>query len=468
MRDNDPRPLLLQRVELNGHPDTQVLLEHGRVAAIGGPELSAPGVDVLDGEGGALIRGLNDHHLHLFAMAAADRSVLCGPPAVTDLAGLATALRAAAAAVSPGEWVRGVGYDEHVVGELTTADLDRLLGDLADRPTRIGHRSGHAWLLNTEARRRLGLDPVGGLLLDAGDLLRERLTGGFPDLTGVSERLAGYGVTAVTDAGAHNGPVELAGLQSASGHGELLQRCLVLGGPDLPAGLRADLPVGGEDLISTGARKIVLAEHNLPGLDELVEQITAAGPRGVALHAASLETVVLAVAALAAAGQAGQRVEHASVAPPPLVAQLARLQARVVTQPGFVHRHGDRYLRTVDAADQPWLYRLRGWLDAGVRLGAGSDAPYGPEDPWTAIRAAVQRRTSTGQPLGMAESLNPEAALALFTSSLRTPGTPPGPLAVGDPADLCLLAVPWRQAREELTAELVRATVVNGQPVKHA
>jgi predicted amidohydrolase YtcJ len=141
------------------------------------------------------------------------------------------------------------------------------------------------------------------------------------------------------------------------------------------------------------------------------------------------------------------------------------LRVRVVTQPGFVHRHGDRYRRSVEPADQPWLYRLRGWLDAGVSLGAGSDAPYGPEDPWTAIRAAVNRRTSEGYSLGPAEAVSPEAALAMFTSPLHTPGTPAGPLAVGDPADLCLLALPWQQARAELTADLVRCTLVGGRIV---
>ena len=445
------------------------------------PTIEASGIDasavaVLDGAGGALIRGLNDHHVHLFALAAAGTSVPCGPPGVTSPDALATVLRSAAAAQPPGGWVRGVGYDDEVVGPLTATDLDRLLGDLADRPTRIGHRSGHAWLLNTAARRLLGLDPAGGLLLDADELLRERLGGEIPDLTGVSERLARSGITGVTDAGAHNGPSELAALQSALERGELRQRCLLLGGPDLPhLPGPPDLPgdpgraEGDEDgrhrLISTGALKIVLAEHDLPGLDELVAQLGAAGSRGVALHAVSLEALVLAVAALAIDGRPGQRVEHASVAPPPLVAELARLQARVVTQPGFVARHGDRYLRTVSSADQPWLYRLRAWLEAGVRLGAGSDAPYGPDDPWTAIRAAVHRRTSSGLPFGAAESLTPEAALGLWTGPLEAPGRPPVPLAVGDRADLCLLALPWRQAREELTADLVRVTLVDGRPI---
>jgi predicted amidohydrolase YtcJ len=368
------------------------------------------------------------------------------------------------------------------------------MGALRDRPTRISHRSGHAWLLNTQARLRLGLDPAGGLLLEADDLLRHRLERDFPDLTAVSARLARTGITAVTDAGVHNGPVELAALRAASARGELRQRCLVLGTEALTKGSAAPAVEPGLDglhdidgldsngMVAVGPVKIVLAESDLPGLDELVRRTRAAGDRGVAVHAVSRESLVLAAVALAAsapappetAGHPRPRVEHASVAPPEIVALLRDSQARVVTQPGFVHQHGDRYRRTVDAEDQPWLYRLRAWIEAGVELSAGSDAPYGPDDPWLAMRAAVHRRTAGGRVLGAAEALTPEQALGLFSAS---PGLSAGPgpadpsggrprsPAVGDPADLCLLQLPWRQAREELSADLVRATVIDGRIV---
>jgi predicted amidohydrolase YtcJ len=313
-------------------------------------------------------------------------------------------------------------------------------------------------LLNTAARVELGLSGGTGLLLDADDLLRERLGGALPSLSALSSRLAGTGVTGVTDAGVNNGPAELAGLRAAHDRGELLQRCLVLGSEALPAD-----PGQEPGPVLAGALKIVLAEHDLPGLDDLAARITAAGDRGVAIHAASLEALALATVALRATGRPGQRVEHASIAPPDLVEALRQVRARVVTQPGFVARHGDRYLRTVPAPDQPWLYRLAGWLAAGVPLAAGSDSPYGPDDPWIAMVTATSRLTADGRALGPGEALTPEQALSLFTSPLSAPGTPPGPLRVGDRGDLCLLRVPWRQARRELSAQLVAATVIGGQ-----
>jgi cytosine/adenosine deaminase-related metal-dependent hydrolase len=60
--------LTLRNVEIDGHAGLDVRLQDGRVAAIG-ERLPGRGDD-LDGRGGALIPGLIDHHIHLFATAA--------------------------------------------------------------------------------------------------------------------------------------------------------------------------------------------------------------------------------------------------------------------------------------------------------------------------------------------------------------------------------------------------------------
>jgi predicted amidohydrolase YtcJ len=100
-----------------------------------------------------------------------------------------------------------------------------------------------------------------------------------------------------------------------------------------------------------------------------------------------------------------------------------------------------------------------------VALAAGTDAPYGPADPWLAMQAAVDRRTRAGALLGESEAVTPERALALFTTPPHAPGGPPRSVVAGAPADLCLLALPWSRARDRLAAADVVGTWVAGRRI---
>ena len=176
---------------------------------------------------------------------------------------------------------------------------------------------------------------------------------------------------------------------------------------------------------------------------------------------------MLAAAAFQAAGaREGDRVEHAAVAPPETLTLLAALPVTVVTQPNFVAERGDVYAQEVATADQPYLYRCQGFLDAKVPLGGGTDAPFGEPDPWAAMRAAVDRRTPQGRVMGRDERITPERALALFTSPPSAPGAAPRPIAVGATADLCLLERPWREARERLASDDVAACICAGVVIR--
>ena len=153
------------------------------------------------------------------------------------------------------------------------------------------------------------------------------------------------------------------------------------------------------------------------------------------------------------------------MAPPDAVQLLANLPLTVVTQPGFIRERGDAYLVDVEPRDQPWLYRCEGFLRAAVPLGGSTDAPFGNPDPWTAMRAAVDRRTESGASIGSDEALTPERALALFTSPPERPGEAPRSIERGAAADLCLLDRPWSAARSELSSGGVVATIRGGSVI---
>jgi predicted amidohydrolase YtcJ len=433
------------------------------VAQIGAALRPGRGDEVIDAAGGALIPGLVDHHLHLHALAAADRSVLCGPPAVRDAVGLANALDAALD--DEHGWVRGTGYVESVAGDLDAATLDRLH---SGRPVRVQHRSGALWVVNTRGAALLDLpsathpgverDDTGsstGRLWRADDWLRTRLPPPrLPDLTAVGQRLLTLGVTAVTDATPDVDAGALDALAKAARSGAVPPLHL-LGVP-----LNAVLPDG----ITAGPYKIVIADSLVPDLDDLTERIRAAhaAGRGVAAHCVTYEALALLLAALdGAGGHPADRVEHAALVPRDALPELARRGLRVVTQPGFLADRGDDYLRDLPATDHPDLYRCRSLLDAGARLALSSDAPYGPLDPWAVIAAAVHRRTPCGHLVGPGERLSPAAALDAYLAPPDDPGGPPRRVRPGVPADLVLLHAPLAAVLEKPSADAVRA-VING------
>lgn len=459
--------MLIRGAEVEGRAPHDVRLAAGRIAAIAPSLAPEPGEAVIDARGGALLPGLHDHHLHLHALAAAAKSIVCGPPAVGSEQQLASALRAAAAAGDG--WLRGVAYHEEVAGPLDRARLDAWVGD---RPLRVQHRSGALWVLNSAALAALRIDgrasPEGlerdtagratGRLFRGDAWLRERLAEPGPDLAGAGVQLASFGVSGATDATATNDAATLARLCAAADAGALPQRLHVMGTPGLP---RSPSP-----RVTRGAVKLLLDEPRLPDFERFRRAIRSAHAedRPVAVHCVTRSELIFATEAIRAAGsRAGDRLEHAAVAPPEVVERIAELPLTVVTQPHFVAERGDAYRRDVDPADLPWLYRARGWREAGVPLAAGSDAPFGSPDPWRSIAAAVRRRTPSHAALGPAEALTPEEALALYTTAPEDPGGAPRRVEAGAVADLCLLALPWHRARERLCSADVAATWCGGE-----
>lgn len=414
--------MLIRNARLDGRV-IDLRLDGERITEIG-PGLR--GEELFDAEGATVLPGLVDHHLHLHAMAAADASV--------NLAGLDVTEAAAALAAAPADphgWIRAVG----LAADLDGAALDALH---PHRPVRAQHRSGAQWTVNGAGARLLRLDGADhpgierdgtgaatGRLRRADAWLRKRLAGGLPDLTAVGQKLAGYGITAVTDATPDVDTFDASALP---------QRVTLLG-----VGLEAEPPPG----VAVGPFKMVLADSGLPDLDDLSARIAAAHGTGraVAVHCVTREALALLLAAFDAVGTVpGDRVEHAALVPPEVIPLLAARGLRVVTQPGFLAHRGDHYLRDVPPYDHADLYRCASLLAGGVPVALSSDAPHGPLDPWAVMTAATTRTTRGGSVVNPHERLDPATALAGYTAPAHDPGGPPRRIETGAEADLVLRA----------------------------
>lgn len=461
--------MLIRDAEINGASRVDVRIRDGRIAEIGAALPVSPDEEVIDAQGSALLPGLHDHHIHLRALAASLASVRCGPPNCNDGAALAVVLRAADARLAPETWLRGIGYHESVAGDI---DRDWLDAAVPDRPLRVQHRSGRLWLLNSAALAALAPDADAplerragrwtGRLYDADDWLRARTRQTPSSLHDASRLLASYGVTGVTDTTHHNDAAALQGFSDAQQRGELLQNVRAMGAASLD-GCASRWP-----RVQLGEHKFHLHEHELPEFDALVAAIRLSHDHGraAAFHCVTRTDLTFALSALREAGaMRGDRIEHASIAPPELVAEIAALGLIVVTQPNFIAERGDDYLRDVAADDQPWLYRLRGFVDAGVPLALSTDAPFGEPDPWAAMQAAVTRRAASGAVVGDGEALAASAALHGFLAPLESPVAAPRVVEFGAAADLCLLRDDLSMTLRQPRATAVRMTLVGGRIV---
>jgi predicted amidohydrolase YtcJ len=465
-----PRNLLFRQAGLQSGRLRDIRISDGIIQTISTDLPQREGDHVIEANGNALLCGLSDHHLHLFAAATALQSVACGPPAVSNEDELRRALSLGIPCADG--WLRGIGFHESVCATLDRQWLDRTC---PQHPVRIQHRSGMLWVLNSRALAELDLSEIAepppgaerddmgrltGRFFDSDAWLGNRIGVRRPSVATLSARLASFGVTGVTDAGARNGPAAWHALREAKQRGELRQRLTVMG--DETLGEVAEQSVDGIDL---GALKIYLRESGLPELQELVTRFAAAHEQGrrVAVHCVSRTEIAVALAAFEASGVLnGDRIEHAAVCDDAAVERISELGLYVITQPHFIAERGAQYLEQVNSDDVPFLYRAAAFRRYGARLAAGSDAPYGGLDPWAAMRAATSRRTGKGDVIAADEALSPLEALALYSGDLMHPASASIDPTVGTAADLCLLDVPWEHALRDLDSKHVAMTVCDG------
>jgi predicted amidohydrolase YtcJ len=456
--------LVLRNVEVEGHSGQDVRLKGGRIAEIG-VRLRGPDHE-FDGRGGALIPGLIDHHIHLLATAAQARTLSLDE--VRSAGELAARIAAWAAVRPAGAWLRVGGYHERMAGLLGRNDLDRLA---PGHPIRVQHQTGSLWMLNSRALdivlsgdapacvERDGAGRATGRIWRGDAWLRSRIGNAPPALAPLGAQLASFGVTGVTDASASTDEGAARLLADAWRAGELPQRLMLMSAGPLEA--------CADGAFVVGPVKIVLDEHDLPALDDMVARIAAARAQGrtVAVHCVTAVELMYTLAAFDEAGSRPRdRVEHGGIIGPEAISDIARLGLAVVTQPSFVFERGDRYLDDIDPAEHNDLYRCASLRAVGIPVAASSDAPYASFDPWAAMQAATRRRTRGGRSIGAGEIVSSRVALDMFLGASDRPGGAARRVEVGAAANLVLLKTRLQEALEELDSSLVAATFIDGMP----
>lgn len=470
--------MLIRNATVFGSACTDVRWSRGRITECGRGLRAGVGEEDIDAGGGWLLPGLHDHHTHVRATAALAESVRLDEPPVRDRRELTERLRCADRKMAARKWIRAVGYHEGGEEPLDRWALDRMV---SGRAVRVQHRSGALWILNSRACELLRVDDCAlpGVERDAAGRATGRLwrmdawlAGGLrsvpPDLAVVSAEAAARGITGFTDATPALRQTDIDGFAQFVADRRVVQRMHCMAPPGV-----SEPP---EPRFTLGPTKFLLDDTALPPLDDLVEQFRAAhaAGRAVAVHCVTRVQLILTMAALDSAGvRRGDRIEHGAIIPVESISWLRDREIPVITQPHFPVERAEQYGRDVPADEQPDLWRLRSLLDAGVTVAAGTDAPFGAADPWAVVRAAVDRCVKPSGAEGVSsesagtEAVSLDTAVALFFGTAHCPARP-RTLEPGRVADLTLLRTPPNEVLGTPAADLVAATVIDGEPVYRA
>ncbi len=431
-----------------------VAVRDGRIVWTGahydiGP-LKSSAAKVIDCGGGTLLPGFHDAHMHLLSYAASRLEVDCRPSSVSSINDVKRVIRERASRTPNGEWIRAWGYDETSLRDQrhpTRRDLDEAT---SAHPVRLDHRSGHASVLNSLALERVGIsssfsEPDGatiereldsgepsGLLLEMEGYLDGKTSTSAPheireSVEVASQNLLALGVTSIQDATPHNSAARWDFMDSLRELSAAMPRITLMpGASHVPDFAERGLSFGSGDLwLRVGHAKILSAlssgtlTPNKADMKRIIRKCAEAG-FPVAIHAVEAEAVLSAAEAVSdvsAHSQAPHRIEHASECPNDVLGAIARSEATVATQPGFVYQNGDRYLREAEPRMQPYLYRIRAFADAGVNVAFGSDAPVGDPNTMRGIYSAACRRTESGNALGPDERISLMDALRYYTAA---------------------------------------------------
>lgn len=123
--------------------------------------------------------------------------------------------------------------------------------------------------------------------------------------------------------------------------------------------------------------------------------------------------------------------------------QAKRLNLHVATQTLFLYSMGAQYVHHLGHALTEQANPLRDWLDHGIPISLGSDAPVNPYEPLLGIWHAATRECTNGEVLGVAQRISQEEALRCYTINgawASFEEEVKGSLEVGKMADLVVLS----------------------------
>jgi predicted amidohydrolase YtcJ len=449
----------------------------GRFTAVGSTAdikgLIGKGTQMYDAQQMTIVPGFIDCHNH----APGDTllyEVLVGNPYVVEfvtISSIIDKLRAKAQKTPPGVWVEGFFFDDTKVKDnrqLNIHDLDQVS---KDHPVAVHHRGGHTAFYNSKAFELADINkntpnPPGGTFdKDANGSLNGRVTdlaraaldkagkrSSFtPEqklqrdrdgLAYISKQFVRYGLTSV-----HHEGGNLYALQQVRTGGDLKHRVSYeASGKELEAMISSGIQTGfGDEWIRLGATFEHLVDGSFsertmalsvpyPGrtppykgnltesqedLNAWVERVHRAGIQ-VNCHANGDVAIDRALAAYERAQRLFPRTDvrpkitHCTLINDDLIRRMKALNAVPAPFTSYAYYNSDKFhFYGEDLMRHCMAFRT--FLDAGIRVAAGSDFDPGPFDPRMGIQGMVTRTGWNGETWGANQRITVEEALRVNT-----------------------------------------------------
>ncbi|MFS8037513.1 amidohydrolase [Xanthobacter sp. AM11] len=512
-----------------------VAVKDGRILLAGTDSAAmahaGPHTQRIDAGGRRVIPGLIDSHMHIIR-GGLNYNMELRWDGVRSLGQAMEMLKAQAAVTPPPQWVRVVGgFTEHQFVEKRLPTLDEINAAAPDTPVFILHLYDRA-LLNAAALRAVGYgrdtpDPPGGeIARDAAGnptglliarpnatILYATLARGPrlpPEYQKNSTRhfmreVNRLGVTSVIDAGGgfQNYPQDYSIIEELHRDGQLTVRIAYNLFTQKPKEELADFaawagqvtPGRGDDLYrANGAGEMLVysaadfedfqvARPDLPtnmeGDLEPVIRLLAENRWPWRMHATYDETISRALDVFekvnADVPLAGLNwfFDHAETITDRNIARIAALGGGIAVQHRMAYQgeyFAERYGMAAAARTPP----IRRMLDAGVKVGAGTDATrVASYNPWVCLSWLVTGRTLGGLPLyPPANLVDRESALALWTHANTWFSAEPdkkGQVKAGQLADLAILSDDYFSVPDDRIQDITSVlTLLGGVPVHGA
>lgn len=498
-----------------------VAVKDGLVQAVGTEQeiarYTGPATRVVDLAGRAVTPGLIDPHNHFQVMGQLNSAyVSFMPPEIRTIADMQAKLAGVAAQTPAGAWIKGYYLVFQEGGVPTREDLDPAS---PDHPVFIMQQGGHFGTGNSRALQAAGItrdtpDPVGGIVERdargeptgvlynhrAMDLLRRFI----PAYTTEEMRqnilyplpfFAACGVTSFQDNNVRG--VDTVRLYREAG-AELYLRGAVYYTLEWPQDLdRAlhEVTYFTDPMVRFAGFKFLIdgqaptaychAPHDGVSWDmptwepqSFKDAVRALHETGlqICVHCVGDAAVDLALDAYEEAMNAyprpdpRHRIEHGILCTPEATRRMAELGVVVSTQPQFLRVGGDYWSSVFGPERAKRAIVTREWLDNGVHLALGSDAPTTPwYTPQVTLAGAVGRVTASNQVLEPGQCLTIQEALRAHTLGAAYAAHEEAVKGSIEPGKLADLVVwrgdPYTMTLQQLWQAEVDMTLVGGEVV---